>query len=64
MQAQALPARLAPRAAHAPKMRLTYFGGPGGRAEPSRLALHMAGVEYVDERVNYEVRLLRMCSIY
>ena len=39
-------------------LRLSYFGGPGGRAEPSRLALHMAGVEYTDERIDYEV-----CSV-
>ena len=31
-------------------MRLTYFAGPGGRAEPSRIALHIAGVDYEDDR--------------
>ena len=33
-------------------MRLTYFAGPGGRAEPARLALSAAGIEFEDVRVN------------
>jgi hypothetical protein len=33
-------------------MRLTYFAGPGGRAEPARLALSAAGIEFEDVRVS------------
>lgn len=29
---------------------LTYFDFPGGRGEASRLALHLAGVEWIDDR--------------
>ena len=30
---------------------LTYFDFPGGRGEAARLALHIAGVEFFDDRV-------------
>ena len=36
----------------APKLKLTYFSGPGGRAEPARLALTIAGIEFEDERID------------
>eukprot|EP00281_Chroomonas_sp_CCMP1168_P031065 CAMPEP_0206252990 /NCGR_PEP_ID=MMETSP0047_2-20121206/22911_1 /ASSEMBLY_ACC=CAM_ASM_000192 /TAXON_ID=195065 /ORGANISM="Chroomonas mesostigmatica_cf, Strain CCMP1168" /LENGTH=210 /DNA_ID=CAMNT_0053679165 /DNA_START=28 /DNA_END=660 /DNA_ORIENTATION=- len=35
----------------APKLKLTYFPGNGGRAQPTRLALFMAGVEFEDVRL-------------
>ena len=35
-------------------MRLTYFSGPGGRAEPARLALHISGVPFDDDRSNFK----------
>ena len=31
---------------------LTYFDFPGGRGEDCRIALHAAGVEFTDERIN------------
>ncbi len=31
---------------------LTYFDFPGGRGEASRLALHIAGVDWVDDRIS------------
>ncbi len=34
------------------KLRLTYFDAPG-RAEPVRIALTLAGVEFEDRRLNY-----------
>lgn len=34
------------------KLKLTYFSGPGGRAEPARLALTIAGIEFEDERID------------
>jgi hypothetical protein len=33
------------------KLTLTYFDFPGGRGEASRLALHIAGVDWTDNRV-------------
>ena len=32
-------------------LKLTYFKGPGGRAEPARIALHVAGIQYDDDRL-------------
>jgi glutathione S-transferase len=34
-----------------PKTTLTYFDTPSSRGEECRLALHLAGVEFVDERL-------------
>lgn len=34
-----------------PKPTLTYFDFPGGRGEDCRLALHVAGVEFEDDRI-------------
>jgi glutathione S-transferase len=36
------------------KIKLTYFGGPGGRAEPARLALTIAGIDFEDDRITFE----------
>ena len=36
------------------KLKLTYFSGPGGRAEPARLALTIAGIEFEDERIDFD----------
>lgn len=35
------------------KLKLTYFGMPG-RAEQTRLALHIGGIEFEDERISFE----------
>eukprot|EP01051_Picozoa_sp_SAG22_P005734 SAG22_NODE_350_length_11853_cov_3.693211_10_plen_180_part_00 len=35
-------------------MQRADFSGPGGRAEPARLALALAGIPFEDERVNFE----------
>ena len=35
------------------KLKLTYFNGRG-RGEPARLILAQAGVEYEDERIEFE----------
>lgn len=32
--------------------KLTYFDFPGGRGEDCRIALHLAGVDFVDDRVS------------
>lgn len=32
------------------KLQLTYFDFPGGRAEPARLALHIGGIAFEDQR--------------
>jgi glutathione S-transferase len=34
-----------------PKYKLTYFDFPGGRGEDCRLALHIAGADFEDDRV-------------
>ncbi len=36
-----------------PQLKLTYFDFHGGRAEPARLALAMAGIAFEDHRFNY-----------
>ena len=36
-----------------PKLKLTYFNIKA-RAEPSRLALHIAGIPFEDKRVSHE----------
>jgi len=33
--------------------KLTYFDMDGGRAEPVRIALHAAGIEFDDERISF-----------
>ncbi len=33
------------------KLKLTYFDFSGGRGEASRLALHIAGADWTDNRV-------------
>jgi glutathione S-transferase len=35
-----------------PKLKLTYFDFHGGRGEPARLALSMAGIPFKDDRVS------------
>ena len=35
-----------------PKLKLTYFDFHGGRGEPARLALSMAGIPFEDDRVS------------
>ena len=34
-----------------PKLKLTYFDFHGGRGEPARLALSIAGIPFEDDRV-------------
>lgn len=34
-----------------PKLKLTYFDFDGGRGEPARLALHLGGIAFEDQRV-------------
>ena len=34
-----------------PKLKLTYFDFHGGRGEPARLALAIAGIPFEDDRV-------------
>ena len=36
------------------KLKLTYFDIDGGRAEPARLALHIGGIPFEDERFSFE----------
>ncbi|MGB5702432.1 MAG: glutathione S-transferase family protein [Polyangiales bacterium] len=37
-----------------PKLKLTYFDIHGGRAEPARLALHIGGVAFEDDRIGFK----------
>ncbi len=37
-----------------PKLKLTYFDIHGGRAEPARLALHLGGVNFEDDRISFQ----------
>lgn len=42
------------------KIKLTYFDIHGGRAEPTRIAMSIAGVEFEDHRISFdEFRALR-----
>ena len=34
-----------------PRPKLSYFDFPGGRGEDCRIALHLAGVDFEDERI-------------
>src|ERR1700687_4531295 len=34
------------------KLKLTYFDFDGGRGEPSRLALHIGGIAFEDQRIS------------
>jgi len=36
-----------------PSLAIQYFDIPGGRGEPSRLALHIAGVPFEDKRISF-----------
>ena len=36
-----------------PKLELTYFDIHGGRAEPARLAMHIGGVAFKDQRISF-----------
>jgi glutathione S-transferase len=37
-----------------PKLKLTYFDMDGGRGEPARLALHIAGIPFEDRRIGFK----------
>ena len=37
-----------------PKIKLTYFDMNGGRGEPARLAMHIAGIELEDHRIPFK----------
>ena len=37
-----------------PKLKLTYFDIHGGRAEPARLAMHIGGVAFEDDRISFK----------
>jgi glutathione S-transferase len=34
------------------KLKLTYFDFDGGRGEPARLALHIGGIAFEDQRIS------------
>ena len=36
-----------------PNLKLTYFDIHGGRAEPARLAMHIGGVAFEDDRISF-----------
>ena len=36
------------------RIKLTYFDFDGGRAEPTRLALSIAGIAFEDERLSFQ----------
>lgn len=37
-----------------PDYKLTYFDVDGGRAEPVRIAFHIAGIPFEDKRLSYQ----------
>ncbi|MGB5698092.1 MAG: glutathione S-transferase family protein [Polyangiales bacterium] len=37
-----------------PKLKLTYFDIHGGRGEPARLAMHISGVDFEDNRITVQ----------
>ena len=37
-----------------PNLKLTYFDIHGGRAEPARLAMHIGGVAFEDDRISFQ----------
>jgi glutathione S-transferase len=37
-----------------PHYKLTYFDFDGGRGEPIRIAFHVAGIAFEDNRLNFE----------
>ena len=37
-----------------PKLKLTYFDIHGGRGEPARLAMHIGGVDFEDNRLSFK----------
>jgi glutathione S-transferase len=37
-----------------PNLKLTYFDIHGGRGEPARLAMHIGGVEFEDDRITFQ----------
>src|SRR5260370_36287526 len=43
--------RIERRGSSMPKLKLTYFDFHGGRGEPARLALSIAGIPFEDDRV-------------
>jgi glutathione S-transferase len=36
------------------KLKLTYFDIHGGRGEPARLAMHIGGVDFEDDRISFQ----------
>ena len=37
-----------------PHLKLTYFDIHGGRGEPARLAMHIGGVAFDDDRITFQ----------